>query len=156
MLAAINLSVRGLPCGVPNRSSAVCMCRLARMAAITPITRLRPSSIGASYTFRLVFATTKCYFPVGLVLQQHMFTERNLPKQIEIRLRDGRQTASPLNSVRFQWHNATHEIPLAEYIAAVRPLSNTRRVFTKGTIDQCCKCGVVRRFNSYPVARESV
>src|SRR5882724_1267692 len=45
MLAAINLSVRGLPCGPPNRSSAVCMCRLARIEAITPMTRLRPSSI---------------------------------------------------------------------------------------------------------------
>jgi hypothetical protein len=32
MLAAINLSVRGLPCGPPNRSSAVCMWRLARIA----------------------------------------------------------------------------------------------------------------------------
>src|SRR5580692_12675949 len=29
MLAAINLSLRGLPCGPPKRSSAVCMCRLA-------------------------------------------------------------------------------------------------------------------------------
>jgi len=28
-----------------NRSSAVCMCRLARIAAIIPITRFRPSSI---------------------------------------------------------------------------------------------------------------
>src|SRR6266480_2562998 len=45
MLAAINLSVRGLPCGPPNKSSAVRMCRLVRIAAITPITRLRPSSI---------------------------------------------------------------------------------------------------------------
>jgi hypothetical protein len=43
-LAAISLSVRGLPCGPPNRSSAVRMCRLARIAAITPMTRLRPSS----------------------------------------------------------------------------------------------------------------
>ena len=34
--AAISLSVRGLPCGVPNRSSAVCMCRLARIAVRIP------------------------------------------------------------------------------------------------------------------------
>jgi len=46
MLASMSLSVRGLPCGVPNRSSAVCMCRLARIAAMIPITRFRPSSIG--------------------------------------------------------------------------------------------------------------
>src|ERR1017187_6979229 len=38
MLAAINLSARGLPCGPPNRSSAVCMCRLARIAAIRAMT----------------------------------------------------------------------------------------------------------------------
>ena len=46
MLASMSLSVRGLPCGVPNRSSAVCMCRLARIAAMIPITRFRPSSMG--------------------------------------------------------------------------------------------------------------
>jgi hypothetical protein len=45
--AAINLSVRGLPCGVPNRSSAVSMCKLARIAAMIPITRFRPSSIAS-------------------------------------------------------------------------------------------------------------
>src|ERR1039458_6588196 len=44
MLASMSSSVRGLPCGVPNRSSAVCICRLARIAAIIPITRFRPSS----------------------------------------------------------------------------------------------------------------
>jgi hypothetical protein len=38
MLASINLSVRGLPCGPPNKSSAVRMCRLARIAAMIPIT----------------------------------------------------------------------------------------------------------------------
>ena len=37
--------LRGLPCGPPNKSSAVCMWRLARIAAMIPITRLRPSSI---------------------------------------------------------------------------------------------------------------
>src|SRR3984957_1354879 len=46
--AAINLSERGLPCGPPNRSSAVCMCRLAKIAAIIPITRLRLSSIAVA------------------------------------------------------------------------------------------------------------
>jgi len=56
--AAINWSVRGLPCGPPKRSSAVCMCRLARIAAIMPITRLRPSSTWPCYTFRLIFATS--------------------------------------------------------------------------------------------------
>ena len=55
-LATINLSVRGLPCGPPKRSSAVCMCRLARIAAMILITRLRPSSIGARYHVRRVFA----------------------------------------------------------------------------------------------------
>jgi len=49
MLAVISLSARGLPCGPPNRSSAVRMCRLARIEAMTPMTRLRPSSIRASY-----------------------------------------------------------------------------------------------------------
>jgi hypothetical protein len=34
--AAINLSLRGLPWGPPNRSSAACMCRLARIAAMMP------------------------------------------------------------------------------------------------------------------------
>src|ERR1017187_1619724 len=48
MLAVINLSVRGLPCGPPNRSSAVCICRLARIAAMIPMTRLRPSSTSLS------------------------------------------------------------------------------------------------------------
>jgi hypothetical protein len=43
--AAISLSVRGLPIGPPNRSSAVCMCRLARIAAIIPSTLFRPSSM---------------------------------------------------------------------------------------------------------------
>ena len=38
----------GCPGGVPNRSSAVRMCRLARMAAMMPMTRLRPSSIRKS------------------------------------------------------------------------------------------------------------
>src|ERR1700693_799622 len=44
MLAEISLSERGLPCGPPNKSSAVCMCRLARIAAMMPSTRcgLRP------------------------------------------------------------------------------------------------------------------
>jgi hypothetical protein len=41
----MSLSVRGLPCGPPNRSSAVRMCRLARIAAMIPSTRFRPSSI---------------------------------------------------------------------------------------------------------------
>src|ERR1017187_3449958 len=56
MLAAISLSVRELPCGPPNKSSAVCMCRLVKIAAMIPITRLRPSSIAASYQIRLFFA----------------------------------------------------------------------------------------------------
>lgn len=37
-----------------KRSSAVCMCRLARIAAMMPSTRLRPSSIRARYIFRLL------------------------------------------------------------------------------------------------------
>ena len=56
--AAINWSVRGLPCGPPKRSSAVRMCRLARIAAIMPITRLRPSSTRPFYNVRLFFATS--------------------------------------------------------------------------------------------------
>jgi hypothetical protein len=51
--------VCGLPSGLPNRSPAVRMCRLARMAAIMPMTRFRPSSIRAVYSFRLLFATAK-------------------------------------------------------------------------------------------------
>jgi hypothetical protein len=42
---AISLSVRGLPCGVPNKSSAVRMCIAVRIDAMIPITRFRPSSI---------------------------------------------------------------------------------------------------------------
>src|SRR5882724_660231 len=33
----------GVPFGIPKRSSALCMCMALRMAAISPITRLRPS-----------------------------------------------------------------------------------------------------------------
>jgi len=52
MLAAINLSVRGLPCGPPNRSSAVCMCKLARIAAISPMTRRRIALLCPSFLVR--------------------------------------------------------------------------------------------------------
>jgi len=45
MLAAMTRSVRGLPCGVPNRSSAVRICIAVRIAAMIPITRFRPSSM---------------------------------------------------------------------------------------------------------------
>jgi len=58
--AAINWSVRGLPCRPPNRSSAVRMCRLVRIAAIMAITRLRPSSTRPYYNVRLMFATSGC------------------------------------------------------------------------------------------------
>jgi hypothetical protein len=56
-LAAISLSVLGLPCGPPNRSSAVGMCSEVRIAAMMPITRFRPSSTTAVYTFRRLFAS---------------------------------------------------------------------------------------------------
>ncbi|MFY9560305.1 MAG: hypothetical protein WAQ52_08745 [Terriglobales bacterium] len=42
--AAINLSVSGLPVGAPNKSPAVRMCMAVRIAAMMPMTRLRPSS----------------------------------------------------------------------------------------------------------------
>src|SRR3989442_5224180 len=37
------------------------MCKLVRIAAMIPSTRLRPSPIWAAYTLRFVFATRKCY-----------------------------------------------------------------------------------------------
>ncbi len=43
--AAIILSVRGLPCGPPNRSSTRSRCRAMRIPAMIPITRLRSSSV---------------------------------------------------------------------------------------------------------------
>ena len=60
-LAEINLSERGLPIGPPNKSSAVCMCRLARIAVIIPSTLFRPSSMpgtGANFTQRLRWVTS--------------------------------------------------------------------------------------------------
>src|SRR5580658_10259423 len=60
MLAAISLSVRGLPCGPPNKSSAVCMCRLARIAAMIPMTRLRPSSMDEDCTPFAVCSPSHC------------------------------------------------------------------------------------------------
>src|SRR6266566_9085082 len=46
MLAAMSRSVRGLPCGVPNKPSSVCTCKDARIAAmifqIQPASALRP------------------------------------------------------------------------------------------------------------------
>src|SRR4029077_2649070 len=53
--AAIIASVRGLPCGPPNKSSAVFKCRATRMPATIANTRLRPSSIRTFYDFRLLF-----------------------------------------------------------------------------------------------------
>jgi hypothetical protein len=41
MDADISLSVLGLPCGPPNRSSALSMRMLVRITAMMPITRLR-------------------------------------------------------------------------------------------------------------------
>jgi hypothetical protein len=43
--AAINLSVSGLPLGVPNQSAAVLMCIAVRIAAMIATARFPPSSI---------------------------------------------------------------------------------------------------------------
>src|SRR5713226_2692091 len=79
MLASINPVVRGLPSGPPNRSSAVCMWRLARIEAMIPMTRFRPSSIAAQYHFRSVFAKE--------------YTVRNWP-----------ECKIAKSSVEFDWH----------------------------------------------------
>src|SRR5204863_9714989 len=52
-------SVMGVPFGIPKRSSALCMCIALRIAAISPITRLRPSSMKAKILrLRLSFVHT--------------------------------------------------------------------------------------------------
>ena len=54
--AAINLSVRGLPPVSSNRSSAVRICKLARIWVMIPITCLRPSSTVALVHFFAQFS----------------------------------------------------------------------------------------------------
>ena len=56
--AAINWSVRGLPWGPPKSSSAVCMCWLARIAAMIPNHALAAVVHPDSYNLRLAFATS--------------------------------------------------------------------------------------------------
>jgi hypothetical protein len=51
----------GLPFGIPKRSSALCMCMALRIAAIMPITRLRPSSMGKNPTPSPFFRPYRCY-----------------------------------------------------------------------------------------------
>ncbi len=61
MLAAISLSVRGLPCGQPNKSSAVSMCRLVRNAAINPITGCGPRPSWHRTPFAFDSPSELCY-----------------------------------------------------------------------------------------------
>src|SRR5438105_8419086 len=58
MLASMIRSVMGVPFGIPKRSSALCMCIALRIAAISPITRLRPSSTTKILRLRLLFVYT--------------------------------------------------------------------------------------------------